>query len=243
MRASARPSVSIRALLGIMLALDLSATAQAASANSAEQEPIATARIEPAPSDRPVMPATSPAKLPAVPMTTSEQIDAYLRASPTTPWQDAEALDRQEERPPRQVHGQVGVAVGTGGYRSAYGQSDIPVGRDGNLSVFVQRTQGGRGHGYGYGSGYRNGYGYGGHSGQSLGLSLDFSGSAWAADCRQGGWNRPARRGEHAQSQLNGCARPGWPLMGGNEPRTLPWNLLARRPSSGSGQQANCTST
>lgn len=213
MRASARPSVSIRALLGIMLALDLSATAQAASANPAEQEPIATARVEPAPTDPPVMPATSPPKPPAAPMTTSEQIDAYLRASPTTPWQDAEALDRQEDRPPRQVHGQVGVAVGTGGYRSAYVQSDIPVGRDGNLSIFVQQTQGGRGHGYGYGNGYGygydGGYGYGGHSGQSLGLSLDLSGPTRTADCRQRAWDRNAQRGEPAQGRLNRCARPG----------------------------------
>jgi len=201
-----------------MLAFDLSATAQTASANPAEQEPIATARIEPAPTDPPVMPATSPAKPPAAPMTTGEQIDAYLRASPTTPWQDAEGLDRQEDRPLRQVHGQVGVAVGTGGYRSAFVQSDIPVGRDGNLSIYVQQTQGGRGHGYGYGSGYGNGYGYGGHSGQSLGLSLDFSGSARAADCRQGAWDHSARGGEAAQSRLNRCARPGRPLMGGNEP-------------------------
>jgi len=208
MRVSSGPSVSIKALLGIMLAFDLSATAQAALANSAEQEPIATARIEPAPSDRPVMPATTAAKPPAAPMTTSEQIDAYLRASPTTPWQDAEALDRQGDEPPRQVHGEVGVAVGTGGYRSAYVQSDIPVGRDGNLSIFVQQTQGGRGHGYGYGSGYGNGYGYGGHSGQSLGLSLDFSGSARAPDCRQGALDRTARGGEAAQSRLNRCARP-----------------------------------
>ncbi len=147
-------------------------------------------------------------------MTTSEQIDAYLRASPATPWQDAEALDRQEDGAPRQVHGQVGGTVGTGGYRSAFVQSDIPVGRDGNLSIFVQQTQGGRGHGYGYDSGY----GYGGYSGQSLGLSLDFSGRARAADCRQGAWDHTARRGEPAQSRLNRCARPGQPLMSGNEP-------------------------
>jgi hypothetical protein len=146
-------------------------------------------------------------------MTTSEQIDAYLRAAPTTPWQDAEALDRQEGRPERQIHGQVGVAVGTGGYRSAYVQSDIPVGRNGNLSIFVQQTQGGRGHGYGYGNGYGygydGGYGYGAHSGQSLGLSLDLSGKARPADCRQGSSDRTARRFDPDQSRLNRCAPPG----------------------------------
>lgn len=204
MSVSSRPRIAITVRLGIMLAFGLSATAQAASASSADQEPIATARVAPSPTNGPVMPAPSVTKPPVAPMTTSEQIDAYLRAAPTTPWQDAEALDRQEGRPARQTHGQVGVAVGTGGYRSAYVQSNIPVGRDGNLSIFVQQTQGGRGHGYGYG--YDTGYGYGGHSRQSLGLSLDLSGRARPADCRQGSSDRTARRFDPDQSRLNRCA-------------------------------------
>lgn len=218
MSVSSRPRIAITVRLGIMLAFGLSATTQAASASSADQEPIATARVAPSPTNAPAMPAPAVDKPPAAPMTTSEQIDAYLRAAPTTPWQDAEALDRQEGRPARQIHGQVGVAVGTGGYRSAYVQSDIPVGSDGNLSIFVQQTQGGRGHGYGYGYGYDTGYGYGGHSRQSLGLSLDLSGPARAADCRQGAWDRTAWRADPGQSRLNRCSRPGRPLMGGNEP-------------------------
>lgn len=216
MRATSSRSTAIRGLSGIALAFGLAAMAQAAWASSAEQDPIATARVTPSPTNSPVMPTPSVAKPPAAPMTTSEQIDAFLRAAPTTPWQDAEALDRQEDRPARQIHGQVGVAVGTGGYRSAYVQSDIPLGRDGNLSIFVQQTQGGRGHGYGYG--YDSGYGYGAHSGQSLGLSLDLSGPRRPADCRQFAWDRTARRGEPAQGRLNGCASPGRPLTGGNEP-------------------------
>lgn len=224
MRASARRRTAITDRLGIMIAFGLSATAQAASASSADQEPIATARVAPAPANAPVLPAPAVARPPAAPMSTSEQIDAYLRAAPTTPWQDAEALDRQEGRPERQIHGQVGVAVGTGGYRSAYVQSDIPVGRNGNLSLFVQQTQGGRGHGdgYGYGNGYGYGYegayDYGGHSGRSLGLSLDLSGPARPADCRRSAWDRTAQRAEPAPSRLNRCARPGRPLMDGNEP-------------------------
>ncbi len=223
MRASYSRRTAIRALLGFLLAFGLSATAQAA-ANSAEQETIATARIEPSSTNAAVMPTPFVAKHPASgrdaaeraagPMTANAQIDAYLRASPTTPWEDAEALDRQEDRPARQIHGQVGVAVGTGGYRSAYVQSDIPVGRDGNLSIFVQETQFGRGHGHGYDSGY----GYGAQSGRSLGLSLDLSGPARAAGCRQDSWDRTAQRGEPGQSRLNRCVRPGRPFRGGNEP-------------------------
>jgi len=109
-----------------MLAFGLSATTQAASASSADQEPIATARVAPSPTNAPAMPAPAVDKPPAAPMTTSEQIDAYLRAAPTTPWQDAEALDQLEGRPARQIHGQVGVAVGTGGYAAPTSKATFP---------------------------------------------------------------------------------------------------------------------
>ena len=205
MKAFLPEGIAIIGLLATVLAFGLSATAQA---ESGEQEPIATARVAPSPTGPRLLPVPAVAKPSAMPMSTSEQIDAYLRASPTTSWQDAEALDRQESGPEREIRSQVGAAVGTGGYRSAYVQSDIPVGRDGNLSIFVQPTQGGRGHGYGRGYGYDSGYGYGGHSGQSLGLSFDLSGQARAGDCREGAWDRGAQRSEAAPSRLNRCARP-----------------------------------
>ncbi len=89
----------------------------------------------------------------------------------------------------RQVHGEVGVSVGTGGYRSGYVSSLIPIGETGTLGVAVSKTDFGKhdgGYGYGYGGygggygGYGGPYGYGwgprGGSSQSLALSLDMRG-------------------------------------------------------------------
>ncbi|RAK58501.1 hypothetical protein DJ021_01145 [Phenylobacterium hankyongense] len=79
---------------------------------------------------------------------------------------------------PRKVHGMVDVSVGSGGYRSAYARSDVPLGKTGTLSIAIGQTQfNGRSGGYGYRSPY--GYGYGGpYSSQSLALGLSFGGSS-----------------------------------------------------------------
>jgi hypothetical protein len=79
----------------------------------------------------------------------------------------------------------MGVSVGTGGYRSGYVSSLIPIGETGTLGVAVSKTDFGKHGGYGYGGygsgyGYGGGYGYGwgprGGSSQSLALSLDMRG-------------------------------------------------------------------
>ena len=62
----------------------------------------------------------------------------------------------------RQVHGEMGVSVGTGGYRSGYVSSLIPIGETGTLGVAVSQTDFGKHGGYGYGGGYG---GYGGYGG------------------------------------------------------------------------------
>lgn len=78
----------------------------------------------------------------------------------------------------RQVHGEVGVSVGTGGYRSGYVSTLIPIGETGTLGVAVSQTDFGKhGGGYGYG-GYGYGYGPRGGSAQSLALSLDMRGGS-----------------------------------------------------------------
>jgi hypothetical protein len=108
---------------------------------------------------------------PAAP-SVSQQIDAYLRSSPaaTLPTDAAPGVTAGADD--RKVHGMVEASVGSGGYRSLYLQSEMPIGKTGTLSVAIQQSQG---RGYGYG-GY--GYGYGGHdrgSRQSIGIGLDFS--------------------------------------------------------------------
>ena len=43
--------------------------------------------------------------------------------------------DRPIDKPDRKVHGEFGVGVGTGGYRSAYGVVNIPVGKSSSVTV------------------------------------------------------------------------------------------------------------
>ena len=54
----------------------------------------------------------------------------------------------------RRVHGEVGVAVGTGGYRSIYGVVGVPLGDSGGLVLGYnqERGRGYRGYGPGVGS-------------------------------------------------------------------------------------------
>jgi hypothetical protein len=41
----------------------------------------------------------------------------------------------------RRVHGEVGVAIGTGGYRSIYGTAVAPLGNDGVFAFSFENTQ------------------------------------------------------------------------------------------------------
>ncbi|BBF81702.1 hypothetical protein [Asticcacaulis excentricus] len=98
----------------------------------------------------------------------------------------------------RQIHGEAGVSIGTGGYKSAYVATLIPVGETGTLGIAYSQTDHGNNgyiygdpYGYGYGPGYGHygasaydpyGYGYGrgygyarGGTSKSLSISLDFS--------------------------------------------------------------------
>jgi len=131
----------------------------------------------------------------AKPISTDDQVAAWLAGAP--PVGREAALD-YAERPrldvngypldkdgKRQVHGEVGMSVGTGGYRSGYASTLIPIGENGTLGVAVGQTDYGKhGGGYGYGGygsgygGYGDGYGYGRRGGtqQSLALSLDMRG-------------------------------------------------------------------
>jgi hypothetical protein len=113
------------------------------------------------------------------PPSVAAQIDEYLKTSPAVSLPKDGTVGITSGDEPRQVHGVVDVAVGTHGYRSAYVQSDFPVGKTGTLSVAVQDTQfKGRFGGYGYGYGdqtYRN---------QNVALGLAFGGAAQDASAR-----------------------------------------------------------
>jgi len=70
----------------------------------------------------------------------------------------------------RTIHGEAGVSIGTGGYRSAFATSVIPIGQNGTLGIAVRQTD--------FGKSGRLSYGWGRHNGssQSVALSLDLSG-------------------------------------------------------------------
>lgn len=91
--------------------------------------------------DEPVV--TAP-PTPASPMTTTEQIDAYLKASPALETKAPGEVDGVVARGDRKVHGVVSVGVGTGGYRSVYLETDMPVGENGRLRLAFEDTKGGR---------------------------------------------------------------------------------------------------
>lgn len=104
------------------------------------------------------------------------QIEAFLRQAPP-PKLDDGTPDGVVPPEPRKVHGEVGVAVGSGGYRSAYAVSVMPVGQTGTLALAVSDTRFGKmGGGYGYG-GFEPG------RRQSVGLSLSL-GEAARERCR-----------------------------------------------------------
>ncbi len=129
------------------------------------------------------------------PLTTEEQVAAWTAHSPKIS-RNAQASDdglwpADDAGAKRQVHGEASVTVGTGGYRSAYVSSLIPLGENGTLGIAVSQTDygknGGLGYGYGdpYGYGYDDyGYGYGYGRGwgrrtgtsQSVAVSLDMTG-------------------------------------------------------------------
>lgn len=170
-------NASFRRFPGIVPALVLAATlAGAGTSRAAEPETVATAPA-----------ATSGAPPSADAASVADQIDTYLKTSPALalPKDGAAGVTGAEE--PRKVHGVVDVAVGSGGYRSAFVQSDIPVGKTGSLSIAVGQTHfDGRSRG-GYG-GYAGGFFPGDR--QSLALGFGFGGAALDsrdARCRRSG--------------------------------------------------------
>lgn len=136
--------------------LALAALMGASSARA--EEAVATASATPAP---------------AAELSTAAQIDQFIKSAPPPSLGDqgVDGITPGEGR--RQVHGEVAIAVGTGGYRSAYAMSLIPIGETGTLAIAVSESRNTRFGGYGYG-----GYGgYGAGDRQSIGLSYSSSGA------------------------------------------------------------------
>ena len=65
-----------------------------------------------------------------------EAADASSRELPVQQVEEANAADA----PGRQIHGEVGFEVGTGGYRSAYGTAIVPLDGDGVAVISLGST-------------------------------------------------------------------------------------------------------
>jgi hypothetical protein len=178
----------------LLSALALTVLFAGAPALAAEPEAVATAP--------PSAPAAAPAPGDAA------QIDDYLKTSPAIALPQEGATGVTPGSEPRKVHGVVDVTVGTGGYRSAYIRSDVPIGKTGTASIAVGETQ--------FGNRFGGRFGYGGR--QSLGLGLRFDDAALGSGdfrCRQaaeselGGYRDP--RFEGAQRPCPAAGAPASP--------------------------------
>lgn len=112
------------------IALALAAAMIAAPALAAD-EPVATA------------PPATEVQAPA-PDSTAQQIDDFIRTSPALDARAPGEVDGVVGRGDRKVHGVVEVGVGTGGYRSVYARTDVPLGETGRLSLAFEDTNYGR---------------------------------------------------------------------------------------------------
>lgn len=90
---------------------------------------------------------------------TALQIERWLADSPAAQEQEEGVLAGLVGQPDRKIHGEVGMAIGTGGYRSAYISSVMPLGDNGTLALSIgQEKNAFRPYGYGfYGPGYGRG--------------------------------------------------------------------------------------
>jgi hypothetical protein len=78
------------------------------------------------------------------PSDVADQIAAYLRDSPVVQLPPGGGARATVELPlDRRPHGVVEVGVGSHGYRSAYVQTEIPLGEDGMLSLAIGERRGG----------------------------------------------------------------------------------------------------
>lgn len=130
-----------RTILGLVAALSLSGVAAAG-----DDGPMATAGASGSPPvslERPAPAAKAPTVAGiAAPVTTADQIDAFIRSSPAAGPSPEEMAALDEAEPDRRAHGAVEVGVGTHGYRHASVEAHYPVGKTGHVSVAVGATRG-----------------------------------------------------------------------------------------------------
>ena len=196
---------STRSLLALLTGLALASPALAQTIAGAD-EAVSTAahRVDAkAAAEAQAAPAVT-APPPRI-LTTDEQVAEFLATSPALEGRDGlVGLASADEDTKRKIHGSAGVTVGTGGYRSAYVSTLIPIGETSTLGLAYSQTDHGKNaifhphDGYGYG---RDSYGYdrGGWNGDSVGLG------------RPGHWGRGGKQQSVAISLAVGGDRRGPP--------------------------------
>lgn len=88
--------------------------------------------------------------------TTAAQIERWIATSPATEEDAADGLPGGAKEA-RKIHGEVGLGVGTGGYRSGYVITHIPIGETGSATIAFGKTD--------YGKRLAPVYGYPGYPG------------------------------------------------------------------------------
>ena len=152
------------------IALFLTLGCMAATAHAADEEVVSSARAD----------------LPAAASGASAGNDATAALPTDQQPQPLYAKPQGYESNGRTIHGGGGVSIGTGGYRSGYVYTLIPVGEDGTLGLAYSQTDYGKngaygwgdydGYGYGgYGRGYARGYAGRGGTSRSASVMLDLS--------------------------------------------------------------------
>lgn len=210
-----------RPIFGILAALALTSTALAQTVTGADEAvPTAAHRLDAKTAAEAeklqAAQAEAAAKAPPPkPLTTEEQIAAFLATSPAvSPEGRGAGLGHIDygEREPRKIHGSAGVTVGTGGYRSAYVSTLIPIGETSTLGVAYSQTD----HGNNVVFRPYDDFGYGG---AGFGGSLGGYGRGWDNDGlnlgRPGQWSQGGKSkslavslavGGDGQRPPEGCA-------------------------------------
>jgi len=181
-----------RPILAVLVTLTLTEPALAQTLTGAD-EAVSTAARKPDLKDAEQAQKLEAAKAAAAPttraLTTEEQIAAWLAASPPVRLGgDAPGEAGRDDDTPRKIHGSAGVTIGTGGYRSAYVSTLIPIGENATLGIAVSQTDFGKQAVFRS----RDDFGYGEMMGQGL--------SGWSGDNL--GYGHPGRwsRGGKQQS-------------------------------------------
>lgn len=148
--------------------------------------------------------STAPATpVPAAEVSTAAQIEQFIRSAPMPDIED-ETPNGITPGEKRQVHGEVSVGIGTGGYRSFSALSVIPVGETGTLAIAVSQSRNAPYAHYGEYADYGGYGGYGRGERQSIGLQFSSQGDAPRCSARMDrgpDWRRLGDRpGERACS-------------------------------------------